>query len=286
MKSRLFKWGSTLLASNSTTSDSDAYLLSIRILNYQLLHSSSTGGSKSITFLVLVTPDVPVWKRDHLEREGATIVVVEKLDLNWMTPLTERWRDVMVKLRLFQLTDYDRILFLDADTFLLKPLEKIFSDPAVMPLTALTNVPNKPDEAPLPSSYLFATLPEVRNIIHSYPPLTLPYFNAGFFILQPSLQVFAYYASLLTLEGRFDSTYPEQNLLNYAHRENGNMPWSRLRHEWNINLPNANDVQSGVRSVHSKLWTEGSVLEPTMPELRRRWKEVRDEMEEFYGNSR
>jgi len=263
----------------SLAAEDDAYLLSTRVLSYQLLHSKSTSTSYSIPFLVLVIPGVPEWKKRILANEGAIIIEVEKLDMNWMTPLSERWRDMMVKLRLFQLTEYDRILFLDADTFLLKPLDGVFSDIAAMPRKTKSMAQVMPDEAPLPESYLFATLPEVTNKIHSYPPMTLPHFNAGFFLLSPSPELFNYYTSLLGLEGRFDSTYPEQNLLNYAHREAGNMPWSKLHHHWNINLPNMNDVKSGVSSVHSKLWTNGNILEPTEPLLRERWILVREEME-------
>ena len=273
----------TTNTTNTTNEDSDAYFLSIRMLNYQLQHSPKTGTSKSIPFLVLATPDVEIWKRKKLAKEGATIVAVDKLDLQWMNPLAERWRDVMVKLRLFQLTAYDRILFLDADTFLLKPLDGIFSDSGVSPQKTLSVSKLELDEASLPDSYLFATLPEVRNKIHSYPPLTMPYFNAGFFLLAPSLALYSYYVSLLGLQGRFDSTYPEQNLLNYAHRLHGNMPWTRLGHQWNTNLPNMNDVQKGIASVHSKLWTMGSVLETTEPYLRGKWREVRDEMEVLYS---
>ena len=70
--------------------------------------------------------------------------------------------------------------------------------------------------------------------------------------------------------------------MNYAYREHGNMPWSRLHHKWNINLPNMNDVKEGVYSVHAKLWSPGNELQPTEMELRDRWEGVRLEMERYY----
>jgi len=267
----------------SSEADHDAYFLSARILNYQLLHANSTSTTSLTPFLILVTPAIPFWKRKILANEGATIVEVEKLHMEGMTPLFERWRDMMVKLRLFQLTEYDRILFLDADTFLLKSLDGVFSDSAGKRRQTKSVTEAMVDEAALPDSYLFATVPEVRSTVHSYPPLTLPYFNSGFFLLSPSIQLFNYYISLLDLKGRFDTTYPEQNLLNYAHRESGNMPWSRLSYRWNINLPNMNDVKKGVASVHSKLWTDGNILQPTDPFLVESWKRVKNEMEIFYS---
>jgi alpha-N-acetylglucosamine transferase len=269
-----------LLETNSTGSE---YLTSTRMLNYQLRYAKLTRFSRPIPFLVLVTHDVPAWKISQLESEGVTVIPVGKLGLTWMDPLHERWRDVMIKLRLFQLLEYDRILFLDADTFLLSSLEGVFDDPAAQPQKTLSVAKVEEDEVELPATYLFSTLPEALHKVHSYPAMTKPYFNAGFFMLAPSTALFNYYVSLLNIPGKFDSTYPEQNLLNYAHRENGNMPWGRLGYWWNINLPNMEDVEGGVKSVHSKLWAEGNVLQPTEPQLRERWRSVKEEMERFYG---
>ncbi|KAH9214580.1 nucleotide-diphospho-sugar transferase, partial [Leptodontidium sp. 2 PMI_412] len=235
----------------------DQYLTSTRMLNYQLRYSKTTRSRREVPFLVIVTPDIVPWKRKLLEREGSTVIFAERISLvtEWIEPMAERWKDVMLKLRLFELTDYDKILFLDADTYLLKPLDGIFRDPTARPTKAgISEKEIRPDEAPLPEQYLFATLPEILHTTHPWPPHPWPRFNAGLFLLQPSTTIFKYYTSLLTLKDRFDSTYPEQNLLNYAHREWGNMPWTHLKTGWNVNLPNMNDVKKGVRSVHAKLW--------------------------------
>jgi len=278
-------YATLLLPENNTESpeiEQDPYFLSIRLLNYQSQHDEATRTAFSIPFLVLVTSGVDKWKCDQLAQEGAVIVPVDRLDVNWIEPGHERWRDVMIKLRLFELVDYDRILFLDADTFLLKPLDGIFDDPAAQPRETLQQTKIKPDEAPLPANYVFATLAEVMHTTHSYPPVPMSYFNAGFFLLSPSFELFKYYISLFKLPGRFDTTYPEQNLLNYAHRQDGNMPWGRLFYGWNINLPHPNDIRKGVASVHAKLWTSGSELQPIEQELQNRWQAKKREMVEFY----
>ena len=263
--------------------ENDVYFRSTRLLNYQLQHGESTRTTRGIPFLVLVTSDVAQWKRDKLEQEGATIVIVEKLGSDWLQPLTNRWKDIMTKLRLWELVEYDRILFLDADTFLLKSLDGVFDDPASRPLKSLENNDEiKPDEPFLPTKYLFASHPEVLHTNHPYPPPEWPNFNGGFFLMSPSLQMCHYLTSLLGIPERFDSTYMEQNLLNYAHREMGNMPWSRLDWKWNINLPNKNDVQEGVHSVHAKLWHPGTDLQPTEIELMNMWDAAREEMERYY----
>jgi alpha-N-acetylglucosamine transferase len=278
-------YATLLLPGNITKSsevDHDPYFFSIRLLNYQIQHDKTTRTAYSIPFLVLVTSDVLTWKCDQLSREGAVIVLVDRLDVDWIEPGHERWRDVMIKLRLFELIDHDRILFLDADTFLFKPLDGMFDDPAAQTRDTLQQTKVKPDEGRLPAKYLFATTAEVMHTTHSYPPVPMSYFNAGFFLLSPSLELFEYYISLFKLHGRFDTTYPEQNLLNYAHRQDGNMPWGRLFYGWNINLPHPNDIRKGVASVHAKLWTSGSELQPIDQELQDRWQAKRREMERFY----
>jgi alpha-N-acetylglucosamine transferase len=80
--------------------ENDICFRSTRLLNYQLQHAENTRTTRGIPFLVLVTSDVAQWKRDKLEQEGATIVIVEKLGSNWLQPLTNRWKDIMTKLRL------------------------------------------------------------------------------------------------------------------------------------------------------------------------------------------
>lgn len=280
-------YASLLLPETNTThseQDPDAYFTTIRLLNYQLLHDKHTRTTHSIPFIILVAPGVLSWKLDQLAQEEALIAPVENLNVDWLKPGQERWKDVMIKLRLFELTDYNRILFLDADTFLFRPLDAIFHDPAAQPQMTLRNVAIEPDEAPLPESYLFATTSEVMHTTHSYPPVPMSYFNAGFFLMSPSLELFYYYISLLKAPGRFDTTYPEQNLLNYAHRQNGNMPWGRLSYSLNINLPHPEDVRKGVASVHAKLWTLGSELQPIEQELRNLWVKKKEEMAGFYGD--
>lgn len=271
----------------SDSHDVDEYLTSTRMLNYQLLYSKNTHSRKEIPFLVVVIPDIDPWKRKLLEREGATVIFAERISLGneWIEPMAERWKDVILKLRLFELTDYDKILFLDTDTYLLKPLDRIFRDPSARPTKIRDSQKEvRPDEAPLPEKYLFATLPEILHTTHPWPPHPWPRFNAGFFLFQPSTTLFKYYTSLLTLKDRSVRSYPEQNLLNYAHREWGNMPLAHLKTGWNVNLPNMNDVKKGVKSVHAKLWAEGNELQPVPEELSMMWKNTKAEMDSFYGN--
>ena len=68
-------------------------------------------------------------KRRRLEADGAKVIVVEKLALDWVK-VRKQWQDVLTKLRLFELVQYDKILFLDSDTLITKRMDNIFDDPA------------------------------------------------------------------------------------------------------------------------------------------------------------
>jgi len=139
------------------------------------------------------------------------------------------------------------------------------ADPSIDPAVGIQLTDNRPneiklDEEALPNTYAFASIPEVE-LIHHWPPSgdddfrpSVDYFNAGFFVLQPSIDVFKYYTSLTRVTQRFDPNLPEQNLLNYAHRQNGNMPWRRLWYGWNIHFPSGEDLKGGVASIHDKWW--------------------------------
>lgn len=136
-----------------------------------------------------------------------------------------------------------------------------------------------PDEDPTPSTYLFASKVEAWAYEHRIPPLPLPavpkpralstpapplgedepdppYTNVGFFVMRPSRELFSHYMSILRSPGKFEPRFPEQNLLNYAHRRDGAMPWSRLDWKWNMGFPTMKDFEGGARSFHAKYWDQ------------------------------
>ncbi|KAK0889439.1 hypothetical protein LTR91_026278 [Friedmanniomyces endolithicus] len=258
--------------------DQDGNFLSTRVLAYQLLHSRTAGTNLSIAFLVLCTRDVSKRKRDRLKKDGATVVLVERLNTDGVVAAADRQRDVLTKLRLFQLVQYAKILFVDANTLVKKPLDSVFHDEGT--LTQATGMnPEKiqQDEGVLPRTYMFATHGDLQGYDHSYlQDPNLDYSNCGFFVFTPSKVLFDYYLSLLKLPGRFDTGFPEQILLNYAHRRDGNMPWKPLWYGWNVNWPTERDWRGGAHSFHAKYWDGDPSHDPVLMAIwnrrRRRWK--------------
>lgn len=128
------------------------------------------------------------------------------------------------------------------------------------------------------------------EIDHQFPPSTdrdeyqfgPNYLNSGFIVFQPSLDIFAYYVSLLDKsDGRWGEGLPEQNLLNWAHRRpDGNMPWKTLDRMWNIHFPTIEDMEAGVKSLHEKFWNPEHVeLKPYLEKYKYRMLEFFEEMD-------
>ncbi|KFY16140.1 hypothetical protein V491_05427 [Pseudogymnoascus sp. VKM F-3775] len=240
----------------------DHYFLATRILAYQLLHAPDTRSrDETIPFIVLVTEHVNEERRSRLRKDGAIVVFAELIKSDWVHTDVSTWQDVMTKLRIWELTQFERICFVDGDTILVEPLDGVFQDDAVTSRkTGDIKTQIFDDEAAMPVTYSFAGVPEM-NRNHHFPPvdgqgdfINIDYLNAGFFVLEPSLPMFDYYLSLMNTVDKFNAHMPEQNLLNYAHRREGNMPWLQLNNTWNIHYPTKDDVALGVKSLHVKWW--------------------------------
>lgn len=241
----------------------DPYFTATRTLAYQLLQQPSTRTRLDVPFLVLVPPHVPRSKRRALVREGATVVPVDLLepDDNWLSPGEERWIDQFAKLNLFNMTEYDRILYMDNDMLLTRPLDAIWDEAIVRQVqqTGTDKRRVRPDEAPLPATYQIVGVSDTGGGDHPFPPEESDGLNGGFFMLRPDARLFSYYRSIMAIPGRFDSAFMEQALLNYAHRRDGNMPWRAFEMgKWNCNWPNRQDLEGGAATLHDKFWSDGN----------------------------
>lgn len=88
----------------------DQYFDATRMLGYQLLHHDRTKTQQNIPFIVLVTDDISEEKRERLTQDGVTVIPVEYIvPGEWLHATVDRWKDVVTKLRAWQLTQYSRI---------------------------------------------------------------------------------------------------------------------------------------------------------------------------------
>lgn len=113
--------------------DPDGYYLGARYLNYMLKHHPKTRSRsrKPFPLLVLATEDVEEYKIARLQQEDAYVVRTEKISPpHWLKPGDLRYSDVLTKLRLWQLTAFTKICFIDADVMIAAPIDGVFYDPA------------------------------------------------------------------------------------------------------------------------------------------------------------
>lgn len=281
-----FLTGSPSQTTESPEADDDYYYIATRVLTYQLLHALDTRCSRSVTVLVLVSSTVSQQKQQQLTVDGATVVPVKDISLNWWikTGVT-RWKDVFMKLRLFEMVEYDRILYLDADTLITEPIDGIFDEAAIRTpaKTLLDRAAHiKADESQLPAQYVFAARSD--NALngerdHPFPPTATDVFSAGFWVIAPSREMFAYFLSVMTHYRRFDPHTMEQSLMNYAYRRGGAMPWTDLDYKWSATWPNSKDLEGKVVALHEKLWRTGP------DKLRDLWWSCKDKMDKHYDRS-
>ena len=278
-----FLTGSPSQTTKKSEAEDDYYYIATRVLTYQLLHAPETRCSRPVTVLVLVSSTVSQHKRQQLTLDGATVVLVEDIPLHWWikTGVT-RWKDVFMKLRLFEMVEYDRILYLDADTLITEPVDGIF-DEAVIRTPANTLLDRtahiKADERLLPAQYVFAARSD--NALngerdHPFPPTATDVFSAGFWVIAPSREMFAYFLSVMNHYRRFDPHTMEQSLMNYAYRRVGAMPWTELDFKWSATWPNSKDLEGKVVALHEKLWKTGP------DELRNLWWSYKEKMKKYY----
>ncbi|CAK4029790.1 glycosyltransferase family 8 [Lecanosticta acicola] len=232
----------------------DAYFVAARLLAYQLLHAPETRSVGGYPLVVLVNAHVSAEKRERLAKDGAVVWEPEPVDGKWIhNAHVGTWEYVMTKLRIWELTQFDKICFLDADTILFQPLDGVFDDPA-----AQFQTPTVGNDTLLPPSYIMAGTPELKSPHHHWPPLPnethAHYMNAGFFVTQPSLQLLQHYLSFTATPHVFSPDMPEQNLLNHVHGQEGRMPWKALDARWNTHSASVADWRGGVVSMHTHYW--------------------------------
>lgn len=170
----------------------------------------------------------------------------------------------MTKLRLWEFeNDYDRILYLDSDIWILNNIDDVFYDPATH--KSLTNpyVPIPGDELPPPATYILAAADRIsanEDRKHSIPKSPESQFSSSFMVIKPSKQMFDRYMSIYGIEGRTDGGNVDTALLNYAHNKTGPSPtpWSRLEpSKWVTDWPSMLDYKYGTSCLHERFWQTG-----------------------------
>jgi alpha-N-acetylglucosamine transferase len=265
-------------------SDSDTYFTATRVLAHQLIHAPATKCDITrVSFLVLCSQSTPEEHKVQLRKDGAYVVELQDVPVNWwIYSGIKRWKEQFTKLRIFEMIEYKRILFVDADTLIVSPIDSIFEEPEVETLApSLTSRKDqiRRDEAALPAEWFFAARSDngyAGQRQHPTPPLQTTQFSAGFFMVAPDRILYSHLLSVMSHFRRFDPFTMEQGLLNYVFRRDGVMPWRELHWKWSATWVNEKDAEMGVKSMHEKLWDKGPQV------LKDLWQKRKGEMLHYY----
>lgn len=251
------------------------------------MHQPETRSNTSIPYVVVVSEEVSQSKRARLEKDGAKVVVVDPIsDPEWLDT-TRQYQGVMTKLRVFQQTEYEKMLYMDADMLLTRRMDEIFEDEGTRIQQPKESVDIQNETTPLPPSFLLAGQAQQTNRVHGYPPdASLDWMCSGFMVFKPSQEIFEYYSSIMERENSFDPMYPDQNLLNYAHRWDGPMPWTNVYYKWTSTYPTIKEYAMGAAALHEKYWVDSNrVEEEGQNILGDMWLKVKSDMEAFYRDN-
>lgn len=258
--------------------ENDNYFTGTRVMAYQLLHQP--GVKSKYPFLVFVTKYVTKAKRDVLRNEGAIVIDAPDVKNNGHF-ITDRWKDIYSKLRIFEQTQYELIAFLDNDMLITKNMDSIFDEPEVV--EQYTNVDKLVEKKEVyPDSYLIVGAIDTFKVDHAMPPNEGTYFNGGFFLVKPDKKLYNYYEYLISTD-RCDSKYAEQDLLNCAHDTNGPMPAKIFAPGvWSANWPSMKDYKYGTAAIHEKFWN----VEPRFAGMSHIWRHLQGATDAFWAKDR
>jgi len=151
----------------TTLCNGDGYLPGIEALGKSLDRSEAKHPK-----LVLVTPDVPDTARRQLLSEGWLLRDIESIqNPNTATQqLYARFANTFTKLRVFGLEEIEKLVFLDADTIVLRNIDDLFERPAfaAAPDFFLPDRFNSGVMVVKPERALFARMTEALFSSHSY----------------------------------------------------------------------------------------------------------------------
>jgi inositol 3-alpha-galactosyltransferase len=253
----------------------DPYFLAIHSLIYRILWSPRSRTRRSFPFIVFVADFVTQEQRALLSAAGA--VVRELKPLEWhcdANGIQERWKDLFAKLNMWAETEFQRILFLDADAFPLANIDDMFDiAPVQNCVEAKLQIDDFfPDRTPVCEPYIFAGVPQDS----SNPKNTGV--NVGSMLFTPSLRMHQRLVQNYIKTNHYDCAMAEQAFLNWQFDIEGAYPPTNLDRQWGAFFPR-DDEEGKLKVVHEKIWAVGGEW------LKKEWRRGWDEMLDWYRSA-
>ncbi|KAH7134904.1 nucleotide-diphospho-sugar transferase [Dendryphion nanum] len=250
----------------------DPYYLAIHSLIYRVLWSPHSRTSK-YPFVVFVADFVTLEQRQLLAGAGAIVRELSALEWNPNVPgIQHRWRDLFAKLNMWNETEFERIIFLDADAFPLTNIDAMFD---IAPVQKCVQEKLHPDDyladgTPVCEPYIFAGVPQ--NPFDT----SRVNINVGSMVFTPSKRMHQRLLQNYVKTDRYDCLMAEQAFLNWQFDSQGAFPPTLLEREWGGFFPKQ-DEEGKLKVVHEKLWVEKDGW------MKKEWEFIWQEMWMFYN---
>ncbi|OUM58210.1 glycosyltransferase family 8 protein [Piromyces sp. E2] len=224
----------------------DNYYMYVSTIVYRLLHKKEIRTKRTdVDVVVMVTEDVADWKIRNLRNLGAVIKVVNKIRVGTNYIINRSWRNCYTKLRMFEMTEYETIVYLDADLYLKKNIDELFD--------IARDVRNKTGR-----NDFFGAVTDGSIKVNYHNRERKGMLNAGLMILTPEVAVYNDLIELAPQKKLYNAGFMEQGLLSYYYSDYNNL-FNRTRYHldprYNAQWLDDNnmDYYDKVYIIHQKL---------------------------------
>ena len=223
-------------------------------IGVQALHRSLKRSETQWPLIVMVTDAIDLTTREALQAQGCVIHPVEPLmpDAHLEQHYASaQFGEVWSKLRAWELTGCERVVFLDADMLVLRNMDELFTlDLGDHPLAACHACRCNPNKI---ASYPASWQPE--NCHYTWQDRDEPapasldrYLNGGFLVLKPDQEMFNWLQQkVAAISDLRRYPFSEQDLLNEV-----------FEHRW-LPLPYIYNALKTLPFQHSTMWREEEV---------------------------
>ncbi|QSL65903.1 hypothetical protein MERGE_003040 [Pneumocystis wakefieldiae] len=239
----------------SDVGEENGYLTGILTLNYTLIKVKTR-----YPLLVIYTSKCHDSALSVLQKSGIKIKYVEMLQPSMTLDYgvdTKRFNECFNKLRVFELYEYERVVFIDSDMIFMKNADELFDIPldrgSIASAHACVCNPRKRPHYPkewVPSNCAYTAQQDMHS--GSLIPCTfgIKMLNSGLIVLNPNPEEFGIiFDHVMNCE-----KYP-QSIFNFAEQS----LLSRLYEEKWMPLPYIYNALKTLRTVHEKLWDDNDV---------------------------
>jgi glycogenin len=184
-----------------TVLSTDSYVEGVIVLHRSLVRSQAR-----YPFLVLTTPNLADSTYQQLQQSGIPYQPIPPIELNTALPTHQaRWQATYSKLQIFNQTQFDKLVYLDADMLVYQNLDDLFGQPHMAAVNA------------------GGMLPEYASWTE---------FNSGLMVIEPSQAL--YTDMLAKLPDLYLPAGGDQDFLNAYYPDWPQQPEKHLDHAYNI----------------------------------------------------